>query len=104
MKDFEHSVSDVNSQADIVISRADVKRGISTMKNWKAPGPDGVRGFWFKQFTSLHQSLVLALGKCVESGEVTEWMVKGKTFLIQKDPKNRSVASNYRPIACLPLM
>ena len=33
-----------------------------------------------------------------------ESMVKGRTVLIQKDPANGTVASNYRPIACLPLM
>ena len=31
-------------------------------------------------------------------------MTKGKTTLIQKDPEKRNVASNYRSIACLPLM
>ena len=31
-------------------------------------------------------------------------MVTGKTALIQKDPAKGTEASNYRPIACLPLM
>ena len=31
-------------------------------------------------------------------------MVKGRTVLIQKDPSKGTVASNYRPIACLPIM
>ena len=31
-------------------------------------------------------------------------MVKGRTVLIQKDPAKGRSASNYRPIACLPLM
>ena len=36
---------------------------------------------------------------------VPEWIIKGgKTVLIQKDPVKRTVASNYRQIACLPLM
>ena len=74
------------------------------MPNWKAPGPDGVRGFWFKKFPSLHASLTVALGKCVDSGEVPEWLVKGRTVLIQKDSAKGTVASNYRPITCLPLM
>ena len=49
----------VNSQADIVISLTDVKKGISVMKNWNAPCPDGVRDFWFKKFTSVHESLTV---------------------------------------------
>ncbi len=74
------------------------------MKNWKAPGPDGVRGFWFKKFTSIHESLATALNSCVKKGIVPGWMTKGRTVLIQKDPAKGTVASNYRPIACLPLM
>ena len=31
-------------------------------------------------------------------------MTKGKTTLIQKDSEKGNAASNYRPIACLPLM
>ena len=31
-------------------------------------------------------------------------MVKGRTALIQKDPAKGKAVSNYRPIACLPLM
>ena len=74
------------------------------MANWKAPGPDGVRGFWFKKFSSLHDVLVDALQECVVRGEVPTWMVKGRTVLIQKDPAKGKAVSNYRPITCLPLM
>ena len=83
---------------------SDVKKVISGMKNWKAPGPDGVRGFWFKRFTSIHDSLAIALNNCVKEGRVPGWMVKGRTVLIQKNPVKGTVAANYRPIACLPLM
>ena len=41
---------------------------------------------------------------CLDEGNVPEWMVKGRKVLIQKDPATGTVASNYRPIACLPLM
>ena len=37
-------------------------------------------------------------------GDVPEWLVRGRTVLIQKDVAKGTVASNYRPIACLPLM
>lgn len=82
----------------------DVKAGIRKMTNWKAPGPDGVRGFWFKKFLSLHQSIAASLQVCLETAEVPAWMLKGRTVLIQKDSAKEVVASNYRPIACLPLM
>ena len=35
---------------------------------------------------------------------VPEWMTKGRTTLIQKDPKKGTVPNNYRPITCLPMM
>ena len=31
-------------------------------------------------------------------------MVRGRTVLKQKDPAKGAQASNYRPIACLPMM
>ena len=40
----------------------------------------------------------------MNKGDVPEWMLKGGTVLIQKDPAKGTVTSNYRPIACLPLM
>ena len=41
---------------------------------------------------------------CLQAGEVPSWMVKGRTVLIQKDLTKGKIASNCRPIACLPLM
>ena len=106
IEDYKEFVEDleVEQMEDIVIKPEDVSCRIKKMSNWKAPGLDGVRGFWFKQFKFVHPRLVVALGNCLESGEVPEWMVNGRTFLIQKDPSKGSIASNYRPIACLPLM
>ena len=102
--DVRENFGGVVGQEEVVVQLDDVKAGIGKMANWKAPGPDGVRGFWFKRFPSLHLSLTVALQDCLDSGEVLEWMVKGRTVLIQKDSAKGTVASNYRPIACLPLM
>ena len=94
----------VEPMEDVVIDIDTVKRGIGRMTNWRAPGPDMIRGFWFKKLTSLHRAVTDALKECVQRGEVPEWMVKGRTVLIQKDPVKGNVESNYRPIACLPIM
>ena len=51
---------------DVVIS-CDVLAVIRRMSNWKASGPDGVRGFWFKKLTSLHP-ITEALKECVARG------------------------------------
>ena len=94
----------IERMTDIVVDIEGVKKGIRRMSNWKAPGPDMVRGFWFKKFGSLHTVLTSALRECVEQGGVPEWMVKGRTVLFQKDPAKGTDVQNYRPIACLPLM
>ena len=56
------------------------------------------RGFWFKRLKSLYGSILASLQGCLNSGEVPEWMVKGRTVLIQKDHDKGTVAVNYRPI------
>ena len=102
--DIRKQMKDVEAMTDIVVEVECVRKGIGRMSNWKAPGPDMVRGFWFKKLMSLHSVLTEALKECVERGVVPEWMVKGRTVLLQKDPAKGTDVSNYRPIACLPLM
>ena len=94
----------MEKQNDLVIDVEMVRSGVRRLSNWKAPGPDGVVGFWFKKLTSLHSAMAGKLQLCLENGKVPLWMVKGRTVLIQKDPSKGTVASNYRPIACLPIM
>ena len=40
----------------------------------------------------------------MQKTEIPEWMTKGKTTLIQKDPRKRTGPYNYRPITCLLMM
>ena len=74
------------------------------MPNWKSPGPGLVQGFWLKNFSSLHERVRLQLKECLDSGFVPSWLARGRTSLLQKDKSKGNVASNYRPITCLPLM
>ena len=91
--DIRLRMREVRPMEDVVVDIDLVKRGIGRMANWRAPGPDMVRGFWFKKLTSLHQVITGALQECVERGEVPGWMVKGRTVLIQKDPVKGNVES-----------
>ena len=77
---------------------------LEKVSNWKTPGHDGIHGFWFKKFTSIHERLVLEMNKCLQTAHVPEWMTKGRTILIQKDPNQGTAPNNYRPITCLPMM
>ena len=31
-----------------------LKTTLKKISNWKTPGHDGIHGFWFKKFTSIH--------------------------------------------------
>ena len=81
-----------------------LKTTLKRISNWKAPGHDGIYGFWFKKFTSIHDRLALEMNRCLQDAHVPEWMTKGKTPLIQKDPSKGTAPNNYRPITCLPVM
>ena len=74
------------------------------ISNWKTPGHVEIQGFWFKTFTSIHDRLVLGMNRCLQGPHVPEWMTKGRTTLIQKDPSKGTAPNNYRPITCLPMM
>eukprot|EP00795_Rhopilema_esculentum_P006840 gene6840-biopygen8293 len=93
------------SQNDIEITTRMVNQQAKKIPNWKAPGPDGVQGFWIKKLTSLHERIAAQLNDLINDEiEIPSWMTTGRTVLCQKDPKNGNAVDNYRPISCLPLM
>ena len=87
----------VKKQEKIDITTGSLKKILGRRPNWKSPCPDLVQGFWLKNFSSLHERVRLQLKECLESGFVP-------SSLLQKDKSKGNVASNYRPITCLPLM
>ena len=52
-------------QRDIVITLNSIRKQMKRIPNWKAAGPDGVQGYWLKNFGTLHQRLC------------NQWMAKG---------------------------
>ena len=74
------------------------------MPHWKSPGPDFVQGFWLKNVTSLLRRMTEQLSKCLKEGDAPNWVIEGRTVLIMKDKNKGTIASNYRPITCLPLI
>ena len=44
------------------------------------------------------------MNKCQQPAHVLEWMTKGRTTLIQKDPNIGTAPNNYRRITCLTMM
>ena len=90
-------------QGVVNITDNKIQHVLKKIPNWKAPGPDGVQGFWVKNFRSMHKPLRKHLEQCLEVG-TPNWMTKGRTILIQKDKKQGNTANNYRPITCLPIL
>ena len=101
--ELQEETKDIEQQEAIQITEKCIKKALKKLSNWKAPGPDFVQGFWIKNFTSLHAQLAKTLEKCLQEGEVPQWMTRGRTVLIQKDKAKGNTPSNYRPITCLPL-
>ena len=62
-----------------------LKTTLKRLSNWTTPGHDGIHGFWFKKYTSIHGRLALEMNRCLQGVQIPEWMTKEKTTLIQKD-------------------
>ena len=50
LENLRCEVSDIDQQSDVSITDKQVKAMLKTFPNWKAPGPDGVQGYWIKNF------------------------------------------------------
>ena len=66
-------------------------------------GHDRIHGFWLKKFTSIHDRLGKEMNRRLQRSLLSEWMTKGKTTLIQKDPSKGTAPSNCRSMTCLPM-
>ena len=59
--------------------------GTQKVPNWKTPGHDGIHGYRFKKFTSIHDRLATEMNRCYKKD-----IPKGNSTLTQKDPKTES--------------
>ena len=96
---------DYDQQEALEISEVMVKKHRKKIPNWKAPGWDGVKGFWIKRLDAMHGRIASQLNEILNGrARLPEWMTYGRTVLCQKDPANGIAVDNFRPISCLPLM
>ena len=42
-------------QEEVRITKTQAEKQCRKIPNWKAPGPDGVQGYWLKKITSCHE-------------------------------------------------
>ena len=104
LKQLERDLNNVEKQDNVKVTAASVKKQVKKMASWKSPGPDGLHGYWLKNFTTVHARLVEQLNECLQHRRVPTWMTKGRTVLIIKDKETGPVATNFRPITCLLFM
>ena len=82
-------------QERFVITEEKMQQMLRKIPNWKAPGPDGVQGYWLKNFKSMHKALRKHLEECLKNG-TPNWMTKGRTILMQKDKEKGNIARAYK--------
>ena len=75
-----------------------LKTKLKRISNWKTPGHNGMHGFWFKKFTSIHGRLALEMNRYLQGAEVPDWITKGKTTLIQNNNDNNNNNNNNNNI------
>jgi len=72
---------------------------IRKLRNWAAPGPDGVQGFWIKRMSVLHSHLLVHFQAMLRDGTcIPGWLPCGRTVLIPK-----SIDSTQRTIDLSPV-
>ncbi|XGW03428.1 hypothetical protein V3C99_014987 [Haemonchus contortus] len=75
----------------------------SKIKPWKATGPDGIQGFWWKKLPEAKERLkawcLEAL--CKPHRIIPNWVCRGKIVLIPKGNSEARGPGDFRPIACL---
>lgn len=103
LKGLERKLTGVNQQSNFVINVEGINKQLKKTANWKAPGLDGLQGYWLKNI-SCRERLAIQLQDCIDNNDIPAWFTKGRTVLIIKDKEKGSIASNFRPITCLPQM
>ena len=76
---------------------------VKKLNSWKAPGRDGICGYWWKHFCQATVPLGRAVWDMLEEGDsdnIPTWFVKGRTVLIPK-AGCEGRPEQYQPITCL---
>ena len=85
LRDVEEQLADVEKQNDVKITVESVRKCIRKIANWKSPGPDGVQGYWIRNFTSLQKRISEQLDDFLQLDSVPAWLTTGRIILIVKN-------------------
>ncbi|KAK6018747.1 reverse transcriptase [Ostertagia ostertagi] len=73
------------------------------IKPWKATGPDGIQGFWWKKLPEAKERLKMWCKQALQRPHqnIPKWLCRGKVVLIPKGSSQARGPGDFRPIACL---
>ena len=101
--DPEHRVTATMAaslQMEVVLSKANIKRAIMSLKRGTAPGADGLTAdFYRAQHCTMVPHLHKLYMELYEKGEMTEAMKEAVVTLLFKGKGKRTDWKNYRPIS-----
>ncbi|MGL5043220.1 MAG: RNA-directed DNA polymerase [Culicoidibacterales bacterium] len=90
-----------NNLPSIIEIKEMIKLSFQKMKSWKAPGPDGIQMFWWKNIKSASNILTQLVIDFLGIGNPpNSWFCTGRTILIPKNNDTKD-PKNFRPITCL---
>ena len=78
-----------NKHQNIDITPTKIKERIRKMEKWKAPGPDGVHGYWIEMLMSLQERIALYLQSCITRGKVPDWMTTGRYLTVERQEQRK---------------
>ena len=82
LKSCRKQFKNKNSMEKVEISQEMVKMQCRKMPKWKAPGKDGVQGYWLKNLTSFHQRIAVQLNHILDGERpLPDWITFGKGVL-----------------------
>ena len=96
LNDIEENLGTIRKQETLTVKEAMVEKQIKKKPNRKAPGPEGVHGYWFKSIKAVRPVLAALLNEDLQSGNVPEWLTSEKTVLIVKDKDKGNKVTNLR--------
>ena len=84
LKKVERKLRGTAKLENITITTDKLKKQSRRVKTRKAPGPDGLQGYWIRTFTSCHERNATQLQLCFEMNVTRDWLTTGKTVIIMK--------------------
>ncbi|XP_044745138.1 uncharacterized protein LOC123307002 [Coccinella septempunctata] len=101
IKAEEEQQSDLQEMDAVHITEENICVTVKRMKNWTAPGVDGIHNYWWKALKSTHRVLSrLIQGALEQPQSVPEYLTQGITYMIPKKGDLKK-PENYRPITSL---